>query len=86
MMIKCHLFCFLAYFRVFYHALTAPQIFLGIHHHSLPSRQTVLEHWIARREGNAVVAAFDDVVNLREHRLHLGQSGGVVPEIVRSRQ
>jgi hypothetical protein len=60
----------------------ASKIFLRVHHHAFPSGESVFEKRVVRCQGHSVVAALDDEVDLRQHGLHLGQTGGMMAEIV----
>lgn len=58
------------------------EIALRVDYHALLARQALLEKRVARRKRDAVVAALDDQVDLREERLHLVKAGLVVTEEV----
>ena len=69
------------YQLVCFPALTA-QILLRVDNQALPTREVLLEQGIAGREGDTIVATFDDEVNAREHGLHLVEAGAVVAQEV----
>lgn len=60
----------------------ATQVLLRVHHHSLSSGQAIFKHRVSRRQRYTVVAAFDDEIDLGQHRPHLGETGGMMAEIV----
>ena len=58
--------------------VAAPQVLLGVDDESGAFAQGVFEERVARHEGGAVVAAFDDEVDLVDEGFHFGEAGGVV--------
>jgi len=63
-----------------------PEIVFGIYYEALDVGEGGLEERIAGGEGDAVVAAFENEVDLGEEGFHFGEAGGVVAEKVGARE
>lgn len=57
-----------------------PEIFFGVDDQPLSARERLFEQGVPRCERDAVIATFHYEIDGREHRLHFGESRGMVAE------
>jgi len=68
--------------RLVHRAVLGSEVALRVDDEALSARQRLLEEGVSASERHAVVAAFDDEINVGEHGDHFGEAGGVMAQEV----